>query len=92
MCSLFKPQYKATKQFQIPQGRQADFNLFTLRHNFRVFPRGKRRRFLRAQFEGLNVSLNDWFGLLYSRDGAIPEEVLVLPGRTKEVIFPESAT
>jgi len=42
--SLFKPQYKVMKEFQIPHGTQAHFNLFTLRHNFRAFPRGKGKR------------------------------------------------
>jgi len=43
--SLFKPQYKVMKEFQIPEGVQIHLNLFTLRHNFRVFPRGKRKGF-----------------------------------------------
>jgi len=67
--SLFKPQYKVMKEFQIPWGAQAHFNLFTLRHNFRAFPRGKKRGFSPVQLEGLNISLNDWFDLLYSGQG-----------------------
>jgi len=65
--SLFKPQYKVMKEFQIPWGAQAHFNLFTLRHNFRVFPRGKRKGYSPIQLEGLNVSLNDWSDLLLLR-------------------------
>jgi len=66
--SLFKPQYKVMKEFQISWGAQAHFNLFTLRHNFRVFPRGKRKGFSPVQLKGLNMSLNDWSDLLYSAD------------------------
>jgi hypothetical protein len=89
--SLFKPQYKVMKEFQIPWGAQAHFNLFTLRHNFRVFPRGKRKGFSPVQLEGLNISLNEWSDLLYSEDKAIPEEILFLSGRLKEAIFSEGA-
>jgi len=40
--SLFKPQYKVMKQFQIQDGVQTHFDLFALRHNFRKFLRGKK--------------------------------------------------
>jgi len=62
--SLFKPQYKVMKEFQIPHGAQAHFNLFTLRHNFRAFPRGKRKGYSPVQLEGLSISLNDFSFLL----------------------------
>lgn len=89
--SLFKPQYKVMKEFQTPEGVQIHLNLFTLRHNFRVFPRGKRKGFSPVQFEGLNVSLNDWSDLLYS-DKVIPEELLFPSGKVKEAIFSEGAS
>ena len=78
------------KEFQIPRGAQAHFNLFTLRHNFRVFPRGKRKGYSPIQLEGLNISLNEWPDLLYSRDKAIPEEAVFLSGKVKEIVFSES--
>ncbi|MEA1964743.1 MAG: hypothetical protein U9O41_06415 [Candidatus Aerophobetes bacterium] len=87
--SLFKPQYKMMKEFRIPNGTQAHFNLFTLRHNFRAFPRGKRKGFSPVQLEGLNVSLNDWSELLYSGDRTIQEESLFFSGKGKETIFQE---
>ncbi len=87
--SLFKPQYKVMKEFQIPNGVQAHFNLFTLRHNFRTFSRGKRKGFSPVQLEGLNVSLNDWSDFLYSGDRTIPEESLFLSGKEKETTFSE---
>ena len=59
-------QYKVMKEFQIPWGAEAHFNLFTLRHNFRVFPRGERKGCSPVQLEGLDVSLNEWSDLLYS--------------------------
>ena len=90
--SLFKPQYKVMKEFQTPEGVQFHLNLFTFRHNFRVFLRGKRKGYSPVQLEGLDVSLNDWFDLLYSGDKAIPEEALFLSGRLKEAIFSEGGT
>lgn len=84
--NLFKPQYKVMKQFQAPGGAQAHFSLFTLRHNFRAFPRGKRKGFSPIQIEALNVSLSDWSDLLYSEDKAILEEALFLSRGVKEVI------
>ena len=57
--SLFKPQYKVMKEFQIPWEAQAHLNLFTLRHNFRAFPRGKRKGYSPIQLEGLNIFLNE---------------------------------
>ena len=78
------------KEFQIPWGAQAHFNLFTLRHNFRSFPRGKRKGFSPVQLEGLNISLNDWSDLLYSKDKIILKETFSLSGRAKEAIFLES--
>lgn len=88
--SLFKPQYKVIKKFQIPWGARAHFNLFTLRHNFRAFPRRKRKGHSPAQVKGLNVSLNDWSDLLYS-DKVILEEALFLSGKGKEAIFSRNA-
>ncbi len=84
--SLFKPQYKIMKQFQTPEGVQAHLNLFTLRHNFRVFPRGKRKGYSPIQLEGLNVALNDWSDLLYSKDKVVSEEALSLSERTKDMV------
>jgi len=91
--SLFKPQYKVMKQFQISWRwrAQAHFNLFTLRHNFRVFPRGKRKGFSPIQLEGLNISLNDFSFLLYSGDKTIPEESLFLSRKGKEAVFSQNA-
>jgi len=80
------------KEFQILHGAQAHFSLFTLRHNFRAFPRGKRKGFSPIQLEGLNISLNDWSDLLYSEDKASLKEALFLSGRAKEAIFSESGT
>lgn len=88
--SLFKRQYRMMKEFQIPHGAQAHFNLFTLRHNFRAFPRGKRKRYSPVQLEGLNISLNDWCDLLYSEDEAILEEALFLSRGVKETILSEN--
>jgi len=90
--SLFKPQYKVMKEFQIPWGAQAHFNLFTLRHNFRAFPWGKRKGYSPVQLEGLNISLNDWSDLLYSEDKASLKEALFLSGRAKEAIFLEGVS
>lgn len=90
--SLFKPQYKVMKQFETPEGAQAYLHLFILRHNFRVFSHGKRKRFPPAQLEGWNVSLDDWSDLLYSGDEAIPEEALFLSEEVKDAIFSESVT
>ena len=90
--SLFKPQYKVMKEFETVRGSaQIHLNLFTLRHNFRVFARGKRKGFSPVQLEGLNVSLNDWSDLLYSNK-VIPEELLFPSGKVKEAIFSESGT
>jgi len=80
------------KEFQIPNGTQAHFNLFTLRHNFRAFPRGKRKGYSPIQLEGLNISLNDWSNLLYSEDKASLKEALFLSGGAKEAIFSRSAS
>ena len=66
--SLFKPQYKIMKEFQIRGGAQAHFDLFTLRHNFRVFPRGERKGSSPAQLEGLNPPTDDWSELIYPED------------------------
>jgi len=60
--SLFKSQYKIMKQFQIRGGAQAHFDLFILRHNFRKFPRGKRKGSSPAQLEGLDPPIDDWSG------------------------------
>jgi len=90
--SLFKPQYKMMKEFQIPNGVQAHFNLFTLRHNFRAFPRGKRKGYSPVQLEGLNISLNDWSDLHNFEDKASLKEALFLSERTKEAIFSEGGT
>jgi len=79
------------KECQIPWGAQAHFNLFTLRHNFRACPRGKRKGFSPVQLEGLNVSLNDWSDLLYSEDKASLKEALFFSGRAKEAIFSRNA-
>jgi len=87
--SLFKPHYKVMKGFQISKEVQIHLNLFTLRHNFRVFPWGKRKGGSPVQLEELNVSLNDWSDLLYS-DKVIPEEAFFLSGRTKKAIFSAS--
>jgi len=59
---------------------------FTLRHNFRNSPKGKRKGFSPVQLDGLNVSLNDWSDLLYSQDGTILEEILLLSGKRKEIL------
>ena len=66
--SLFKPQYKIMKQFQVRGGAQAHFDLFTLRHNFRKFPRGKRKGSSPAQLEGLDPPIDDWSELIYPED------------------------
>jgi hypothetical protein len=52
------------KQFQIQGGAQAHFALFTLRHNFRAFPRGRRKGSSPAQLEGVNIP-EDWSELIY---------------------------
>lgn len=51
--------YKVMKQFQTAEGVQTHRSLFTLRHPFRAFPRGRRKGFSPVQLEGVNVSLND---------------------------------
>jgi len=84
--SLFKPQYKIMKEFQILWGVQAHFNLFILRHNFKAFPRGKRKGYSPIQLEGLNISLNDWSDLLYSEDKASLKEALSLSERAKDIV------
>ena len=83
---------KVMKEFQTPWGAQAHFNLFTLRHPFRAFPRGKRKGYSPIQLEGLSISLNDWSDLLYSGDKASLKEALFLSGRTKEAICSEGAS
>jgi len=78
--SLFKPQYKIMKQFQIRGGAQAYFDLFTLRHNFRKFPRGKRKGSSPAQLEGLDIQVDDWSDLLYMQDKPVLEKAPFLLG------------
>jgi len=85
--SLFKPRYKVMKEFQTPGGVQTHLNLFILRHNFTVFPRGKGRGYSPTQLEGLNIFLNDWSDFLYSGDKVIPEEALSLFKRARTAIF-----
>jgi len=75
------------KKFQAPEGVQTHLDLFTLRQNFRVFSRGKRKGYSLIQREGLNVSLNDWSDLLYSGGKVMPEEALFLSGKVKEPIL-----
>jgi len=48
-------------------------------------------RFSPVQLEGLNISLNDWSDLLYSKDKITPKETFFLSGRAKEAIFSENA-
>jgi len=40
-----------------------------------------------TEIEGLNISLNDWSDLLYSKDKITPKETFFLSGRVKEAIF-----
>jgi len=41
------------EQFQIRDGTQTHFDLFTLRHSFRKFPGGKRKESSFVQLEGV---------------------------------------
>jgi len=77
------------KQFQIRGGAQAHFDLFTLRHNFRKFPRGKRKGSSFVQLEGLNISLNEWSDLLYSQD--VLKKIPFLTGGAREIISQKSS-
>jgi len=86
---FFKPQYKVMKQFQIRGGAQAHFDLFTLRYNFRKFPRGKRKGISFVQLEGLNISLNDWSDLLYSQD--VLKKIPFLAGGAREIVSQKSS-
>jgi len=61
------------KQFQIRGGAQAHFDLFTLRHNFRKFPRGKGKGISFAQLEGLDVPIDDWSELIFSESVTIEQ-------------------
>jgi len=79
------------KEFQTPEGVQIHLNLFTLRHNFRVFPRGKRKGFSPVQLEGLNASLNDWSDLLYLGNRASLKKGSLSLWGAKEAIFSEGA-
>jgi len=52
------------KELQIPNGAQAHFSPFILRHNFRAFAWGKRNGFLLSKLEGL---IYPWTsGLIFS--------------------------
>jgi len=53
------------KQFQVRGGAQVHFGLLTLRHNFRKFPRGKRKGFCPAQLEGLDIPIDDWSEFIF---------------------------
>ena len=77
------------KQFQIRGGAEAHFDLFTLRHNFRRFPRGKRKGSSFVQLEGLNISLNDWSDLLYSQD--VLKKIPFLAGGAREIVSQKSS-
>ena len=72
------------KQFQIRGGAQAHFDLFTLRHNFRKFPRGKRKGSSFVQLEGLNISLNNWSDLLYSQH--VLKKISFLIGGARKIV------
>ena len=43
-------------------------DLFTLRHSFRKFPRGKRKGSSPTQLEGLDLRVDDWSELIYPED------------------------
>jgi len=55
-------------KIQIQGGAQTHFDLLTLRHNFRRFPKGKRKGLSPAQLEGLDVRVDGWSELIYPED------------------------
>ena len=71
--SLFKPHYKIMKHLQRADSAQDHFETFTLRHNFRVFQRGKRAGKNPLQLEGIQTNSTDWTDLIW---GEKPEELL----------------
>ena len=71
--SLFKPHYKIMKHLQKATSAQDHFETFTLRHNFRVFQRGKRAGKSPLQLEGIETGEVDWTDLIW-RDNS--EELL----------------
>ena len=85
--SLFKPQYKIMKQFQIRGRAQAHFDLFALRHNFRKFPRGKRKGPSPVQLEGLDTQVDDWSDLLYMQDKPVLEKSLSFLDLKYEIVL-----
>ena len=71
--SLFKPHYKIMKHLQKAKSAQDHFETFTLRHNFRVFQRGRRAGKSPLQLEGIETSGVDWTDLIW---GDNSEELL----------------
>jgi len=66
------------KQFQIRGGAQAHFDLFILRHNFRKFPRGKRKGISFAQLEELDVPIDDWLEVIFPEGVTIKQVEVIL--------------
>lgn len=71
--SLFKPSYKIMKHLQKDDTAQDYFEVFTLRNNFRIFQRGKRKKFSPIQLEGIPTDITDWTQLIW---GENPERAL----------------
>lgn len=71
--SLFKPSYKIMKHLQKDDTAQGYFEGFTLRNNFRIFERGKRKGFSPIQLEGIPTDITDWTQLIW---GENPERLL----------------
>lgn len=63
--SLFKPSYKIMKHLQKDDSAQGYFEVFTLRNNFRIFERGKRKGFSPIQLEGVGLNVTDWTDLIW---------------------------
>ena len=63
--SLLKPLYKVMKHLRTPTTTQEYFEPFVLRHNFRIFQRGKRKGFSPIQLEGIRINVTDWTELIW---------------------------
>lgn len=63
--SIFKPQYKVMKRFQMEHRLTL---IYSLRHNFRKFPRGKRKGLFPIQLEGLDIPTDDWSELIFQEN------------------------
>lgn len=73
MVDMVHCDYKIMKHLQRADTAQDHFETFTLRHNLRVFERGKRAGKNLLQLEGIETNGTDWTDLIW---GEKSEELL----------------